>query len=278
MLPLARRRLRRRHHPRRRAPAARAEPPHGIRGQAERDHAHPGAGSQPRRSLRAARRGPGRSTAVLYRDDRSGSARDQPWSLGSALLAAWRGQPRQAYALLNQVAAEADRQGQGYQLPFAGYARCVLELGRGRYSAACPSYPLDDRNSLRSDTRYPTWPRGRNESSSHGASDRHHPPSSADSAAPAAPTRSCSGFAARVGALAAGGSPFPATTFIAEPSQSTARAPGSTSLARSPACLTAIGSGAPPINTTLASPCSSPIELLNKHRHEQLRRRERVPS
>ncbi len=46
-------------------------------------------------------------------------ARDQPWSLGMALLAAWRGQPQQACALLDDVTAEATRQGQGYQLRFA---------------------------------------------------------------------------------------------------------------------------------------------------------------
>ena len=68
-------------------------------------------------------------------------ARDQPWSLGALLLAAWRGQPQEACALLDQVSAEAARQGRGYQLPFAGYARCVLELGQGRYDAAYASFP-----------------------------------------------------------------------------------------------------------------------------------------
>ncbi|MDT3443893.1 hypothetical protein [Pseudofrankia sp. BMG5.37] len=68
-------------------------------------------------------------------------ARGQPWSLGSLLLTAWSGPPRQAYALLDLVAAEAARQGQGYQLVFASYARCVVELGQGRYDAAYASYP-----------------------------------------------------------------------------------------------------------------------------------------
>ena len=78
-------------------------------------------------------------------------ARDQPWSLGAALLAAWRGQPPQAYPLLDDVAAEATRQGQGYQLRFASYARCVLELGQGRYDAAYASFPagIDDTSQLK---------------------------------------------------------------------------------------------------------------------------------
>ena len=78
-------------------------------------------------------------------------ARDQPWSLGMALLAAWRGQPQQACALLDDVTAEATRQGQGYQLRFASYARCVLELGQGRYDAAYASFPagIDDTSQLK---------------------------------------------------------------------------------------------------------------------------------
>jgi DNA-binding CsgD family transcriptional regulator len=78
-------------------------------------------------------------------------ARGQPWSLGSLLLSAWRGQPEQAYALLEVVAGEADRQGQGYQLVFADYARCVLELGHGRYDAAYASFPagIDDTSQVK---------------------------------------------------------------------------------------------------------------------------------
>src|SRR5207247_2236585 len=66
-------------------------------------------------------------------------ARGQPWSIGSLLITAWRGPAEQAYALLEQVAEEANRQGQGYQLVFADYARCILELGQGRYEAAYAS-------------------------------------------------------------------------------------------------------------------------------------------
>jgi DNA-binding CsgD family transcriptional regulator len=78
-------------------------------------------------------------------------ARGQPWSLGSLLLSAWRGQPEQAYALLDIVASEADRQGQGYQLVFADYARCILELGHGRYDAAYASLAsgIDDTSQIK---------------------------------------------------------------------------------------------------------------------------------
>src|SRR5215472_8759082 len=40
-------------------------------------------------------------------------ARGQLWSIGSLLITAWRGPPEHGYALLAQVADEADRQGQG---------------------------------------------------------------------------------------------------------------------------------------------------------------------
>jgi DNA-binding CsgD family transcriptional regulator len=63
-------------------------------------------------------------------------ARGRDWTIGPLLVAAWRGQADQAQALLDTVASEAARQGQGYQLAFAGYARCILELGRGRYDHA----------------------------------------------------------------------------------------------------------------------------------------------
>jgi DNA-binding CsgD family transcriptional regulator len=63
-------------------------------------------------------------------------ARGRDWSIGPLLVAAWRGQAGPAETLLDTVAQEAARQGQGYQLAFAGYARCVLELGRGQYEHA----------------------------------------------------------------------------------------------------------------------------------------------
>jgi DNA-binding CsgD family transcriptional regulator len=70
-------------------------------------------------------------------------ARGFDWSLGSLLVAAWRGQAKQAYALSAIVAAEAARQGQGYQLVFADYARCILELGLGHYREAYASVSAD---------------------------------------------------------------------------------------------------------------------------------------
>jgi len=66
-------------------------------------------------------------------------ARGRDWTIGPLLLAAWRGQDEQARALLETLAVEAARQGQGYQLTFAGYARCILELARGGYGHAYAS-------------------------------------------------------------------------------------------------------------------------------------------
>jgi DNA-binding CsgD family transcriptional regulator len=66
-------------------------------------------------------------------------ARGRDWSIGPLLIAAWRGQAGQAEILLDTVTGEAARQGQGYQLGFAGYARCILDLGRGQYDQAYAS-------------------------------------------------------------------------------------------------------------------------------------------
>ena len=77
-------------------------------------------------------------------------ARGQPWGVGSLLLSAWRGQSDHAYTLLDTVADEADRQGQGYQLVFADYARCILELGHGRYDTAYTSFAgVDDTSQIK---------------------------------------------------------------------------------------------------------------------------------
>ena len=78
-------------------------------------------------------------------------ARGQPWGVGSLILSAWRGQSDRAHALLEVVADEADRQGQGYQLVFADYARCILELGGGRYDAAYASFGsgVDDTSQIK---------------------------------------------------------------------------------------------------------------------------------
>ncbi len=78
-------------------------------------------------------------------------ARGQPWDVGPLILAAWRGQSDRARALLEVVTDEADRQGQGYQLVFADYARCILELGAGRYDAAYASFGswVDDTSQVK---------------------------------------------------------------------------------------------------------------------------------
>jgi DNA-binding CsgD family transcriptional regulator len=64
-------------------------------------------------------------------------------SIGPLLVAAWRGEEELARGLMDAVTRQAARQGQGYQLVFADYARCVLELGLGRYREAYTS--LDGR-------------------------------------------------------------------------------------------------------------------------------------
>lgn len=132
-------------------------------------------------------------------------ARDQPWSLGALLMAAWRGQPKQGYAMLDQVAAEAARQGQGYQLPFADYARCVLELGQGRYDAAYAAFPSGIADTSQLKFALPDLAEAAQRSGHHCAA--------ADVArqlgrlAAASPSPVMLGFWARARALAAGDSP-----------------------------------------------------------------------
>jgi DNA-binding CsgD family transcriptional regulator len=131
-------------------------------------------------------------------------ARDQPWSLGSLLLAAWRGQPQQGYALLDQVDAEAARQGQGYQLLFGSYARCVLELGQGHYDAAYASFPSGIADTSQLKFALPDLAEAAQRSGHLGAA--------ADITrqlgrlAAASPSPVMLGFAARARALAAGDS------------------------------------------------------------------------
>ena len=157
-------------------------------------------------------------------------ARDQPWSLGSLLLAAWRGQPQQAYALLDQVAAEAVRQGQGYQLLFAGYARCVLELGHGRYDAAYASFPSGIADISQLKFALPDLAEAAQRSGHHDAA--------ADIAcqlgglAAASPSPVMLGFAARARALAAGDS-ADADELYREAIDQHGQSPGPAHLARS---------------------------------------------
>ncbi|MFF3985086.1 AAA family ATPase [Streptomyces sp. NPDC001601] len=63
-------------------------------------------------------------------------ARGAQQHLGALLIAAWRGRFGQAHALAEAVREHTARTGQGYQLVFLGYARCVAELSRGRYEEA----------------------------------------------------------------------------------------------------------------------------------------------
>ncbi len=157
-------------------------------------------------------------------------ARDQPWSLGALLLAAWRGQPQPAYALLDQVAAEAVSQGQGYQLPFAGYARCVLELGQGRYDAAYASFPSGIADTSQLKFALPDLAEAAQRSGHHDIT--------GDIAgqlgrlAAASPSPVMAGFAARARALATGDSPD-ADDLYREAIDQHGRSPGPAHLARS---------------------------------------------
>jgi DNA-binding CsgD family transcriptional regulator len=157
-------------------------------------------------------------------------ARDQPWSLGSLLLAAWRGHPREAYALLDQVAAEAARQGQGYQLPWAGYARCVLELGQGRYDAAYTSFPSGIADTSQVKFALPDLAEAAQRSGHHDATGSIA--RQLGRLAAASPSPVMLGFLARVRALAAGDSPD-ADDLYREAIDQHGRAPGPAHLARS---------------------------------------------
>ncbi|MEV6171617.1 AAA family ATPase [Streptomyces sp. NPDC051954] len=63
-------------------------------------------------------------------------ARGSQQDLGALLVAAWRGRFEEARALTEAVREHVARTGQGYQLVFLDYARCVVELSRCRYNEA----------------------------------------------------------------------------------------------------------------------------------------------
>ena len=157
-------------------------------------------------------------------------ARDQPWSLGPALLAAWHGHPQQASALLDDVAAEATRQGQGYQLRFASYARCVLELGQGRYDAAYASFPagIDDTSQLK--FALPDLAEAAQRSGRRGAAEAIA--RQLGELAEASPSPVMLGFSARARALAAGDRPDAEDSYREALAQH-GRSPGPAHLARS---------------------------------------------
>ncbi len=157
-------------------------------------------------------------------------ARDQPWRIGSLLLAAWRARLQEAYALFDQVAAEAARQGQGYQLPFARYARCVLELGQGRYDAAYASFPSGIADTSQLKFALPDLAEAAQRSGHHdttGSIARQ-----LGRLAAASPSPVMLGFLARVRALAAGDSPD-ADDLYREAIDQHGRSPGPAHLARS---------------------------------------------
>ncbi|MFK0113797.1 AAA family ATPase [Streptomyces sp. NPDC091217] len=70
-------------------------------------------------------------------------ARGSQLHLGALLIAAWHGRFEAARTLTEAVREHAARTGQGYQLVFCDYARCVVELGRSRYPEAYRS--LEDQ-------------------------------------------------------------------------------------------------------------------------------------
>jgi len=80
-----------------------------------------------------------------YFDQRAAleEARGGELHLGSMLIAAWRGQAEATASLVETVADHAARTGQGYQLVYRDYARCVFALSQGRYRDALLS--LDSR-------------------------------------------------------------------------------------------------------------------------------------
>ena len=137
--PVARRGLLGRHDPGRRRRAARAGVADGSPG--------PGAGRGDRAvaraqscgGVRAAGRAAGRGERCFHERVAIEEARGRDWSIGPLLVAAWRGQAEQAEALLDTVAEEAPGRARATSCAFAGYARCILELGRGRYDQAYAS-------------------------------------------------------------------------------------------------------------------------------------------
>ena len=88
-------------------------------------------------------------------------ARGRDWSIGPLLIAAWRGQAGQAETLLDTVAGEAARQGQGYQL---GVRRLCALHPRPRARAVRPGLRQPGRRHprrLADQVRAPRSGRGR---------------------------------------------------------------------------------------------------------------------
>ena len=128
-------------------------------------------------------------------------ARGRDWSIGPLLIAAWRGQAGPAETLLDRVAEEAARQGQGYQLGFAGYARCILELGRGQYEHAHASLTEGIHDSSQIKFVLPDLVEAAERSGHHAAA--QHLTSQLAGLAEASPVPRTLGFLARAQALTA---------------------------------------------------------------------------
>jgi DNA-binding CsgD family transcriptional regulator len=132
-------------------------------------------------------------------------ARGQRWSIGALLVAAWRGQTQQVQTLLETVAEDAGREGQGYQLVFADYARCVIELGRSRYGAAYASFTAGVEDTSQIKFVLPDLVEAAQRSGHHDAAQGTL--AQLERLAAASPSPLTLGFVARARALVAGDGP-----------------------------------------------------------------------
>jgi DNA-binding CsgD family transcriptional regulator len=132
-------------------------------------------------------------------------ARGQRWSIGALLVAAWRGQTQQVHTLLETVAEDASREGQGYQLVFADYARCVIELGRSHYGAAYASFTAGVEDTSQIKFVLPDLVEAAQRSGHHDAAQGTL--AQLERLAAASPSPLTLGFLARARALVAGDGP-----------------------------------------------------------------------
>ena len=79
------------------------------------------------------------TAAQLIEEDRliAEATGNPPVAHNAMMLAAWRGQEREASELIEATGPEATARGLGRLVSFAAYARSVLYNGLGRYDAAC---------------------------------------------------------------------------------------------------------------------------------------------
>ncbi len=76
------------------------------------------------------------------------AAQESDCSLGNLLVKAWRGLEHETLAEADSVTRTARRRGQGWQLAWADYAVCVMELSVGRYAEALASTPNSFEDNL----------------------------------------------------------------------------------------------------------------------------------